>query len=209
MRESLVHAIRSSFPECGHFFGRTLFDIVVTMSEDTHGDVELELEDEMGDVAALKEKMRKLRETLEKAKKERQEYLDGWQRCRADAANAKQESARTAQKMGEMLREELVHDIIPVLDSFDMAAGSESWAQVNDGFRTGMEAVRYQLLDVLERHGIKRFGKVGEHFDPRLHDVAQEDEDAPGESGSVCKILRHGYTAGERVLRPAHVILKK
>jgi molecular chaperone GrpE len=170
--------------------------------------VDFEPEEEFGDLGAAKAKLKKLKEELEKAKKERQEYLDGWQRCKADAVNSKQESARATARSAEMLREALVQDLIPVLDSFDMAAGSDAWAEVSDGFRTGMENVRMQLLNVLESHGIKRFGKVAELFDPRLHEIAQE-MDGPGEPHAILKILRYGYSAGDRVLRPAHVITKK
>lgn len=178
------------------------------MNDETNDEIDFEQEDEFG-IGAANAKLQKARQEMEKIKKERQEYLDGWQRCKADAANARQEAARSAQKMGEMLREELVHDIIPVLDSFDMAVGSDSWAEVNDGFRTGMEAVRNQLLDVLDRHGIKRFGNIGDTFDPRLHEVLQEIDDAPGEQGTICKVVRYGYSSGDRTLRPAHIILKK
>ena len=89
-----------------------------------------------------------------------------------------------------------------------MAAGSESWAEVSDGFRTGMEQVRNQLLDVLSRHGIERFGKIGEIFDPRLHEAVQEVEDVAGETHSIIKILRYGYRSGDSVLRAAQVIIK-
>lgn len=184
------------------------------MSEDEHmlnDDFELETNEDFGDIESANAKIKRIKAELTRIKSERQEYLDGWQRCKADALNARQEASRSAQKMGEILREELLHDIIPVLDSFDMATGSESWGEVSNGFRTGMEAVRNQLIEVLERHGIRRFGKIGDTFDPRLHEVAQETADAPGESGTVCKILRYGYSSndGSRTLRPAHVILKK
>ena len=169
--------------------------------------VDFEPEEELGDLGAAKAKLKKLKDELEKVKKEKAEYLDGWQRCKADAVNSKQESARNATRTAEMLREALVHDLIPVLDSFDIATGSEAWAEVSDGFRSRMEQVRNQLLGVLESHGIKRFGKVGEQFDAQLHEVLQE-MDGPGESHSVLKMLRYGYKVGERVLRPAHVVIK-
>ena len=108
-----------------------------------------------------------------------------------------------------MLREALVHDIIPALDSFDMAAGSEAWAEVSDGWKSGMEQVRDQLIGALKSHGVERYGKIGEAFSPHLHEVVQETDDAPGKSHEIVKILRYGYKAGERVLRPAQVIVKK
>lgn len=171
-------------------------------------EIDFEPEDELGDIGAAKAKLKKLKDELEKVKKERQEFLDGWQRCKADSVNQKKEAESRASRLGEMLREELVHDIIPALDSFDMAAQSEAWAEVSDGFKSGMEYVRNQLLEALRRHGIERYGVVGENVDHALHEVVEERDDVAGESGAVARILRYGYRTKERVLRPAHVVVK-
>ena len=172
-------------------------------------EVNFEPEEELGDIGAAQAKLKKLKDELEKVKKERQEYLDGWQRAKADAVNSRRETEVRAARSGEMLREELVHDIIPALDSFDMAAGSEAWETVSDGWKSGMERVRDQLIDALKRNGIARYSKVGDSYDPHLHDVVQEMEDVAGEPHEIVKILRYGYKTGERVLRPAQVIVKK
>lgn len=176
---------------------------------DSHEDIDFEPEDEMGGVAAAKAKLQKLRDELMQVKKERQEYLDGWQRCKADAVNAKKDTEARAARSAELLREALVHDIIPALDSFDMAAGSEQWAEVSDGWRSGMEHVRNQLIDALRSHGVERYGKVGDVFDHVLHEAVEERDDAAGEPGTIIRMLRAGYRAGERVLRAAQVIVRK
>ena len=172
-------------------------------------DIDFEPEEELGSVASAQVKLKKLQEELEKIRKERQEYLDGWQRCKADSVNLKREAETRASRVAELLREELVHDIIPALDSFDMAAGTDAWADVSDGFRSGMEHVQNQLLSALKRHGIERFGKVGEKLDHALHEVIEERDDMAGESGSIAKILRYGYRTKEKILRPAQVFVKK
>jgi molecular chaperone GrpE len=171
-------------------------------------DVDFEPEEELGSVAAAQAKLKKLRDELEKVKKERQEYLDGWQRCKADAINAKKDLEARATRSAEALREALVHDIIPALDSFDMAAGSEAWSEVSDGWKSGMERVRDQLLEALRSHGIERFGKVGEAVDHSMHEIAEEISDSAGDSGTIIRILRYGYKTKDRVLRPAHVVVK-
>ncbi len=172
-------------------------------------DIELESDEELGDVAGAQAKIKKLREQLKEEQGKRDEYLDGWQRCKADSINSRKETLAEAERRAERLKMGMIEDIIPVLDSFDMATGSEAWTEVSDGFRTGMEHVRNQLLEVLERGGVSRFGKVGEQFDPRMHEAVQELDDVPGESHSIVKISRFGYRAGERVLRPAQVFVKK
>ncbi len=175
---------------------------------DEEQDIDFEPEDDLGAVGAVKAKLQKLRDELTEAKKERQEYLDGWQRCKADAVNAKKDAAMDAARMESRVRESLTEDLLPVLDSFDMAAGSENWLAVDENWRAGMERVRNQLLDVLSRHGIESFGKVGEMYDPHIHEAVQELEDVPGESGSIARVLRFGYKSKDRVVRPAQVFIK-
>lgn len=192
-----------------NWFYSSNFDTLAAMSDGKRDDVDFESEEELGDLAAAEAKLQKLRDELQKVKKERQEYLDGWQRCKADSVNAKKDAEARATRLSEMLREELVHDIIPALDSFDMAAGSEAWASVSDGWRSGMEHVRNQLLEALRRNGIERVGRVGEGVDHALHEIMEERDDVAGESGTVSRVLRFGYKTKERVLRPAQVILKK
>jgi molecular chaperone GrpE len=172
-------------------------------------DVDFESEDELGSVGAAKAKLQKLKDELEKVKTERQEYLDGWQRAKADAINLKRETERQAARTSERLREALVHDLIPALDSFDMAATSEQWGMLDDGWRGGMEMVRDQLIDALRSHGIERYGKVGQKFDHNLHEAVEERDDVVGESGAIVRVLRSGYKTNERVLRPAQVIVRK
>ncbi len=178
------------------------------MNDTPDNEIDFEPEEELGTLGAAQAKLKKVKDELEKAKKERQEYLDGWQRCKADSINSRREAEARSERTAELLREALGHDIIPALDSFDMAAESEAWATVSDGWRSGMEQVRNQLLDALKRHGIDRIGKVGERLDHSLHEVVEEREDVAGESGTVARILRYGYRTKDKILRPAHIVLK-
>jgi len=172
-------------------------------------DIDFEPEEELGAAGALKQKLQKIKDELEKVRADRQEYLDGWQRAKADAINAKREAEQQGKRTGELLREALIHDIIPALDSFDMATQSESWGAVQDGWRSGMEMVRDQLISALKSHGVERFGSVGDQYDPHIHDAVQETDDMPGKTGEIVRVLRAGYKTRERVLRPAQVIVKK
>ena len=87
-----------------------------------------------------------------------------------------------------------------------MAAGSAAWESVDASWRTGIEHIRSQLLDVLTRNGVERYGAVGDTFDHALHEVVQEVDDVAGESGSIVRIVRYGYRAGDRIIRAAQVI---
>lgn len=180
------------------------------MTEDEiRDDIDFEPEEELGDVGAAQAKIKKLREQLKEAQAKRDEYLDGWQRSKADGVNARRELLAQSDKAHARGKETIFEELIPVLDSFDMAATGEAWESVNDSWRSGMDMIRNQLLDILSRHGIERYGKVGERFDHALHEALQEVDDTAGESGEVVRIIRYGYKTSDRILRPAQVIVKR
>lgn len=177
------------------------------LSPSDNEDIDFEPEDELGSAGALKAKMQKLRDELEKVKKERQEYLDGWQRAKADLINAKKEAGETLQRATGMGKEMLVEELIPALDSFDMAMQGEAWQKVDAAWRSGVESIRSQILGVLQTHGVEIFGKEGENFDPTLHEAIEEREG--GASHTIARVLRSGYRTKSRILRPAQVAIYK
>jgi molecular chaperone GrpE len=73
----------------------------------------------------------------------------------------------------------------------------------------GLRAVLEQMESVLERHGVKRIGAPGERFDPERHEAVgvQSRDDVP--EGTVVDVARSGFAAGDRVLRPAEVIVSR
>ncbi len=167
-------------------------------------DIDFEPEDEFGDIGAAKAKLQKLRAELAEVKKERDEHLLGWQRCKADTVNAKKEAQEALSRARSFGKESLVEELIPALDSFDMAMQGEAWGAVDPVWRSGVESIHAQLLSVLESNGITAFGTAGERFDAALHEALQEAE---GEEGTIIRIVRRGYRSGERILRPAQVVV--
>lgn len=172
-------------------------------------EVNLEPDEEMGDIAGAHIKIKKLRDQLKEAQAKRDEYLDGWQRCKADSINVRKEAFASADRASQRAKESIIEDIIPILDSFDMAAAGEAWANVDESWRSGIDQIRNQLLDALSRNGVTRYTKVGDMSDHNLHEIVQEQDDVAGESGEIVRILRYGYQSGDRILRPAQVIVKK
>ncbi len=179
------------------------------MNDELHDEIDFEPEDEMGGEGAAKAKIAKLREQLREAQAKRDEYLAGWQREKADAVNAKKEASAGHERHHARGKESVIEEIVPVLDSFDMASAGEAWENVDESWRSGIDQIRNQLLGVLSRHGIERYGKVGDTFDHSHYEVVQEMDDVAGESGEIVRILRYGYKTGDRVIRPAQVIVKR
>ncbi|MDO8576252.1 MAG: nucleotide exchange factor GrpE [bacterium] len=172
-------------------------------------DVNFEPDEDLGDVAAAQAKLKKLKDEFAEVKAQRQEYLDGWQRCKADSVNARKDALQAAEREAGRSRDILIHDIIPALDSFEMATASEAWGAIDKGWRTGMENVQNLLFDALAKSGVSRYGRIGESFDPMLHEMVDEEHEGAAASQTITRVVRSGYRIGERVLRAAQVIVKK
>jgi len=174
-------------------------------------DIEFENEDAPENKAheKLLSKVEKLKEELKSCKAERQEYLDGWQRMRADMANAKRDNVTTLEKLAKVHKGETLEDLIPVLDSFDMAMGSDTWNNVDETWRKGIEHIRAQCYAVLERHGITAFGTIGEQFNPQLHEAVQEIDETEKSPNTIVRVVRTGYKMGDQIIRPAQVAVAK
>jgi len=151
--------------------------------------------------------MKKLREKLKTCEKEKKEYLDGWQRMRADFANIKRDEEARRGEMIKFASEGLVDDLLPVLDSFSMAFGNkEAWEKVDANWRKGVEYIYAQMYSVLESRGLTEIGKVGELVDPRTH-VAVEEVPTILEKdiNTVSEVIQKGYRLHNKVIRPAKV----
>lgn len=181
----------------------------MTNQSNEQDDVIFESDEDLGDVAAAAQKVKHLRKELREAQAKRDEYLAGWQRCKADSINSKKDAVLSAERATAREKESFINDLLPVLDAFDMAFSSDAWQAVDERWQSGVSHIQNQLLDALGKHGIERFGKSNEKFDPRLHEAADEVEDGSGESHTILRVLRHGYRIGGSTVRPAHVIVRK
>jgi molecular chaperone GrpE len=176
--------------------------------DEARDDVDFEPEEELGDIGAAQAKLKKLRTELKEAQQKASENLAGWQREKADSINARKDALREAQRAVEREKESFVYDLLPVLDSFDMAFAGGAFEAMSSEWQQGMKHIQNQLLGVLESHGIQRYGKLGEKFEPALHEAMQETDELPGDPHTIVRILRHGYRMGERIIRPAQVIVR-
>jgi molecular chaperone GrpE len=138
---------------------------------------------------------------LAKLSEERDQMRALAQQVQADFENYKKQMLRRQTEHLERATEGLVEQLLPVLDSFELAMGALDDA--DEKVRKGVELVFAELLAVLEKAGVEHIDAAGKPFDPTEHDaVLQEDGD--GEP-VVTEILRTGYRLKGRVLRPAMV----
>ena len=153
------------------------------------------------------EKLKKLRDKLKETEREKAEYLLGWQRAKADAINREKEIAKEREVVRRFASENLILEILPVLDSFEMAKSNETaWNAVDPSWRKGIEHIFGQLYTTLAANGLKRFGAVGEKFDVTRHDGTEEEiVTEPDKDHIITRVLGSGYELGGKVIRGAKV----
>ncbi|MCK9351893.1 MAG: nucleotide exchange factor GrpE [Candidatus Paceibacterota bacterium] len=169
-------------------------------------DVVFEPEEDGDDDAPLA-KIKKLREELKNARKERDEYLTGWQRAKADFINARKEEERSRMEFVKSANKELVLDILTTLDGFDMAfANKEAWEKVDANWRKGVEYLYSQLLGTLEQNGLQQLNPVGATFDPNIHtSVESIPVEKPEDEHKILEVVQKGYTLNGSLIRSPKV----
>ncbi len=160
-----------------------------------------EVRDEAQAVSA--EDFAALEERLAEAESKSAEYLDGWQRSRAEFMNYKNRIERDQALTAEMMRAQNIKKFLPVIDDLERALANrpgeaEAWV-------SGIELVYRKLLAVLDAEGVKRIEAVGQAFDPNLHEAISMEPVDGFESGQVIAVVQQGYKLGDRVIRPAMV----
>ncbi len=175
-------------------------------NEEEIDDVTFEPEEDNEEEAPLA-KIKKLKDELKTARKERDEYLTGWQRAKADFINARTEEEKSRAEFLKSANKELILDILSSVDSFDMAfANKEAWEKVDKNWRTGVEYIYNQLLNTLEQHGLKQLNPLGEAFDPNIHTSveslpAEKEED----DHKILEVVQKGYTLHGSLIRSPKV----
>ncbi|MDO8557636.1 MAG: nucleotide exchange factor GrpE [bacterium] len=145
---------------------------------------------------------------LAECEKKRDEYLAGWQRERADFQNYKKEETKRAGELRGMLTENIVHELLPVLDSFDIALYFVPDDLRGHKWIHGTERMHIQFLDTLKRQGVETINTEGAMFNPAFHESVEEvASDKP--EGTIVEEVQRGYILNGRTIRPARVKVAK
>lgn len=167
---------------------------------DEHEDFELDtenLDDSVVEEENALDRVKKLKEKLKVAEEKAKEYLDGWQRCQAESANARKRDEEAKKEFVKFAKADTIEQLMPVLDSLELSLphGNKE-----------LEAVYRQLMQVLKANGLEEDNPKGREFNPREHEaigtVATSDE---GEDHKILEVLQKGYILQGRIIRPAKV----
>ena len=140
---------------------------------------------------------------LDTLQRERDDLLDTTRRLQADFENYRKRVLREQTALVGRATEGLVEQLLPVMDSFELALANLEHGDVDDKVRKGIELVFAELTSVLEKAGLERIDALGAPFDPNEHEAVMQD-DGEGEP-RVGDVMRAGWKLKGRVIRPAMV----
>lgn len=139
--------------------------------------------------------IKELQEKLELAEKERDEYLNGWKRAKADLLNTKKEWEEQLQKISVFAGAEVIKKILPLIDALAETKNIDGWQEIH---KLGS--------DVLKKNGIEEISALGQEFNPEFHESVGMGE---GPEHQVIEVLQKGYILKGQVIRPAKVKIGK
>lgn len=169
----------------------------------------VEVETEAADVAALEERIAELEKELERTGDEARDAGDRALRTLAEFDNYRKRSRREQEEAMGTGAANVLRDVIQLADDLDRAL-EHAGADVPADFLDGIKLVRRGVGDLLDRHGVAKIQAAGAAFDPRIHEAISSIPAAEGaEPNTVAHEVQPGYVQGERVLRPARVVVTR
>jgi molecular chaperone GrpE len=156
------------------------------------------------------EEMAALQEDLERAKAQATEYLDGWQRARAELANARKRFEKERGEAGQLANGLLIAKLLPALDDLERAIRTVPDDVRQNTWTDGVVLIQRKLQAILESEGVVPIPvHPGDKFDPTWHEAVTHEENAECGEGEIIAEVQKGYRYGDQVLRPALVRVAK
>ncbi|HXF50464.1 MAG TPA: nucleotide exchange factor GrpE [Dehalococcoidia bacterium] len=152
------------------------------------------------------ESIESLRAQLAEEREKAQAYLANWQRAAADYQNFKRRVEEERSEATRFANAALIINLLPVVDDLERALRSLDVNLRGLTWVEGIYLIHRKLLMVLENAGVTEIPAEGLDFDPTVHEAISQAE---GEEGKVVAVVQKGYKLGDRVIRPALVIVGK
>ncbi len=146
---------------------------------------------------------------LEKAHAERDRMRDQLLRIAADFDNFRKRSRKEIEEVRRRTIEDTLREVLPIVDNLERAADSMTGATDVSAVSDGVRMVLRGFEDIANRLGLKRVSAVGNQFDPTCHDAVQQEETNEHAPGTIISEVVPGYFLGDRLLRPAMVVVAK
>ncbi len=190
-------------------------ELIPPVEEGLVEDLELDTEDEelqpvveaecMNEDLSLEDQVVMLNESYQVIEAKAEEYLDGWQRSRAEFANYKKRILKEHTEIHQLARGEVIKLYLDIADDLERALQDRPEQGEGNSWAEGIEIIFQKLRTRLEAEGIKPMNAIGEEFDPNIHEALMKEESDEYESGQIIEVMQEGYWIGDKVLRPAVV----
>ena len=155
------------------------------------------------------ESVGRLKSKLDDAYGKQDDLKSKYLRAVADLENIRKRSIREREDAVQRTRSQLISDLLPIIDSFKMGLSEASKHVEAKNYVEGFAMATNQLENILSEYGLSVIEPTNETFDPKLHDAISYEESEELEDGVVIKTIRNGYKLGDKLLRPASVVLSK
>lgn len=146
-----------------------------------------------------------LQAELEQVRAQASEYLDGWQRARAEFANYKKRVDLEREELRRSGNDALLLKLLPVVDDFERAFQTLPEGFAGSSWMDGITMILRKLQSVLESENVTPIQATGQPFDPQWHQAILHEETTEHPDGYVSQEMQRGYRLGDRVLRPSMV----
>lgn len=150
-----------------------------------------------------------LQAELERVRAEGQEYLDGWQRARAEFSNYRKRIERENQENYKRVAGDILSRFLGIIDDLELALRERPEEGEVGTWADGIVIIHQKLISLLEAEGVEPIEAQGQQFDPNFHEALSHEENSEHDEGQIIEVIRQGYKLGERVLRPALVRVAK
>ena len=154
------------------------------------------------------EAIKKLKVELSACRKEREEYLAGWQRAKADFINARKDEEKARAAFVKFANGAFIEEMLPVLQNFERAVNNkEVWKKADKNWRIGVEHIYAQFRGALQKAGVEFIEPtIGDIFDPSRHaSIGTVAVAAETENHTVREVVEKGFALYGKILEPAKV----
>ena len=171
------------------------------------GDESIKVEVVPPDEAVDKDPIKELETKVAGLEKEKKDNWDRYLRAAADLENSRKRQKREIEDAKFDTKNKILKEMLPVVDNLERAIEHASQAGTNP-IVEGVQLVLRQFTTAFERLDVTAIDAMAQPFDPNLHEaISQQESDQP--AGTVVQVLQRGYKSGERLLRPALVVVAK
>lgn len=184
---------------------KKIFNNLKKMKKES-SDKKLEYIEEEEEKAVLgQNKIKNLKDKLKHCQKEKDEYIRGWQRERADFINYRNEEQKREKDLRIFAKAKIILEFLRVLDNLERAEKEIPEKLKKEDWVKGIISIKNEFKDVLKKEGVEEIEKT-KLFDPEIHEAVEVGE---GKEDEILEVLQKGYFLEGQVLRPAKVRVGK